>query len=77
MLQSFAGEISDTSIEKLFAKESLQFFIDEKENNLFSYTSTLFTKKFGELTALNALSALKEYGIDKLEKASEKGHTRL
>lgn len=77
MLQSFAGEISDTSIEKLFAKESLQFFIDEKENNLFSYNSTLFTKKYGELTALNALSALKEYGIDKLEKASEKGHTRL
>lgn len=77
MLQSFAGEISDTSIEKLFAKESLQFFIDEKENNLFSYTSTLFTKKYGELTAVNALEALKEYGIDKLEKASEKGHTRL
>lgn len=77
MLQSFAGEISDPSIEKLFAKQSLQFFIDTKEKNLFSYTSTLFTKKYGDLTPVNALTALKEYGIDKLEQASEKGFTRL
>ena len=77
MLESFAGEISDTFIEKLFKKEGLKFYIDEKENNLFSYDSTLFTKKYGKLSPMDGLMALTEYGIDNLEKASEKGHTRL
>ena len=77
MLQSFSGEISSASIEKLFAKQSLQFFLDAREKNLFSYTSTVFTKKYGDLTPVNALTALREYGIDKLEQASEKGFTRI
>lgn len=77
MLQSSAGEISDTTIEKLFTKQSLKFYIDEKEKNLFSTTSTVYTKKYGELIPVNALTALKEYGIDKLEQASEKGFTRI
>lgn len=77
MLQSFSGEISEASIEKLFTNQSLQFFIDQKENNLFSYSSSVFTKKYGELIPVNALNALKEYGIDKLEQASEKGFTRI
>ncbi len=77
MLQSFSGEISAASIENLFTKPTLQFFTDANEIILFSYTSTVFTKKYGALTPVNALTALKEYGIDKLEQASEKGFTRI
>jgi type I restriction enzyme R subunit len=77
MLQSFAGEISDASIENLFTNSLVQFYTDVNEKNLFAYPSTLFTKKYGELTPVNALTALKEYGVDKLEQASEKGYTRI
>ena len=77
VLNSFGGEISDASIERLFEKPSIQFYTDKNEKTLFSYTSSNFTKKYGELIPVNALTALKEYGIDKLEKASEKGYTRI
>jgi type I restriction enzyme R subunit len=77
VLNSFGGEISDASIERLFEKPSIQFYTDKNEKTLFSYTSSNFTKKYGELIPINALTAIKEYGIDKLEKASEKGYTRI
>lgn len=77
VLNSFGGEISDASIERLFEKPSIQFYTDKNEKTLFSNTSSNFTKKYGELIPVNALNALKEYGIDKLEKASEKGYTRI
>jgi len=77
LLQTNAGEISNTTIEKLFSKDTLKFFIDQNEKTLFSAISTVFTKKYGELTPVTALTALKDYGIDKLEQASEKGFTRI
>jgi hypothetical protein len=77
MLQSNAAEVSDASIESLFTNSSIRFYIDNNENNLFSYTSPLFIKKYGELIPVDALTALKDYGIDKLEQASEKGYTRI
>ncbi|HMZ95125.1 MAG TPA: DEAD/DEAH box helicase family protein [Chitinophagales bacterium] len=77
VLNSFSGEISDASIERLFEKPTIQFYTDKNEKTLFSYSSSNFTKKYGELIPINALTALKEYGIDKLEKASEKGYTRI
>jgi hypothetical protein len=40
VLNSFGGEISDASIERLFEKPSIQFYTDKNEKTLFSYTSS-------------------------------------
>lgn len=77
MLQSFNGEISNASIEHLFTTSNLIFYTDKEEKYLFSYNSKLFTKKYNELVPKDALTVLKEYGIDKLERASEKGSIKL
>lgn len=73
VLQSFAGEISDSSIERLFEKEALYFYTNRKRTYLFSYSSEGFIKKYGELIPIQGKDALQEFGIDKLEEASEKG----
>ncbi len=77
VLNSFSGEISNAFIEAIFKTGNLKIFTDDNKKYLFAYTSPAFSKKYGELTPINALAALKQYGIDKLEQASEKGHIKI
>jgi hypothetical protein len=76
-LHSSNGEISNAFIESIFTGGKLNFYIDKDKKHLFAYVSPAFNHKYGVLNQLDALTALKLYGIDKLEETSEKGYSKI
>jgi hypothetical protein len=70
-------QIDDTFVENLMAKCRIEFHTNERHTYLFSTRSELLEFDFGPLLPVKPLNALKAYGLQKLEDASEKMYTKI
>jgi hypothetical protein len=77
VLDLFSGVVNDDLIEALFATGKPVFFINENGSVLLAGDSPALVARYGALSRLDAVHALKTYGVDKLEEASEKNYVKL
>ena len=72
------NRVIDTSFVKDLLKENhLVFYLNSNKTFLLANNSELFQNDFGKLTKINGIAAFKQFGIEKLEEAKEKGYVRL
>lgn len=76
-LLSKTEKVDEGKIFEFFEQSKYKFFIDAHKTVLSSSNSELIQSFVGQLTELTMLDTLKAVGIDKMEKAKEKGYTEI
>jgi|GEM_PF-4445657 len=64
-------------IEFLFSEADFKFYLDKEKQFLFINEEDNDIAYFGKLHSISALEALKRYGLATLEKAKERGRTKI
>lgn len=68
--------ITKASIDTLFQKHPLKFYIDSNKSVLSSSKSELLELHYGKLVEIDGIDALKYFEIKKIEEAKEKGYAK-
>ena len=69
--------LNDSIIENLFENAHFNFYLNEDEKFLFICTSEILEHDFGKLHPISGIDALKNFGLQKLEVAKEKGYVKV
>lgn len=69
--------INDQFIEEMIKKCRGMFYLNERQDILFSTTNELLEFDFGTLVPLKPLETLQRFGLQKMEEASEKLYVKI
>ena len=69
--------LEDSLVENLFKNADFNFFLNKRNDYLFTTTSELIEHDFGKLHPISAIEALKKFGLKRLEDAKEKSFVRI
>ncbi len=69
--------LDDQFIEEMIEKGREMFYLNERQDILFSTNNELIEFDFGKLVSLKPLEALQRFGLQKMEEASEKLYAKI
>lgn len=72
MNENHTNVIDDTLIEKMMENSNVKFYVNKENSILAAVNSQLIESSCGKLIEVNAINALKLYGIKKMEESRER-----